>query len=59
MQRFFLTLLFNFSALFLFSQNTIQGYLLTDKQESIEGIVVSLHADANNQKVPGLFNKQC
>ncbi|MDQ2179543.1 hypothetical protein [Marinifilum sp. D714] len=50
MQKVFLTLFLNLFTLFLFSQSTIQGYLLTDKKESVEGIVVSLHADANTKK---------
>ena len=50
MQKVFLTLLLNLFTLFLFSQNSIHGYLLTDKQKTVEGIVVSLHADVNAKK---------
>lgn len=50
MQKVFLTVLFNFCTFFLFAQDGIHGYLLTGKQKSVEGIVVSLHADTITKK---------
>lgn len=34
----------------LYSQSTVQGYLHSGKQKSVEGIIVSLHENANQKK---------
>ena len=50
MIRTLLSLLFLVMSSFVFSQSTVKGYLESDKKNSVEGIIVSLHNDSISKK---------
>ena len=50
MIKIFLSLLFLVISSFVFSQSTVKGYLESDKKNSVEGIIVSLHNDSISKK---------
>ena len=50
MIRTLFSLLFLVMSSFVFSQSTVKGYLESDKKNSVEGIIVSLHNDSISNK---------